>query len=234
MATKKQLKQLDIYIDESGNLDSYSKHNLIYSVAFVMVDNSVNNTRPLSIFENKLLSIVGGEHFVHTGNLVRGEKPYRDMLVGERQDLFYILFLLSKHSQYKVLCSITEKKKLSNEIYGGIRDSVFETIKRMESYISDYDIIIVHYDNGQEFLKEILLSAFKAIPKKIKMVKTLQQNNPFMQVADLYSFLELIKYKIAKSGLSKQEKAFFGSPRKIKKDYLSQLKGKYLSDFDLY
>lgn len=31
-------KQLDIYIDESGNFDSYSKYNLIYSVAFVMVD----------------------------------------------------------------------------------------------------------------------------------------------------------------------------------------------------
>jgi len=29
-------KQLDIFIDESGNFDDYSKHNLLYSVAFLV------------------------------------------------------------------------------------------------------------------------------------------------------------------------------------------------------
>ena len=71
---KKVTKQLDIYIDESGNFDNYSKHNLIYSVAFVLVDSRVNNVKPITLFENKLSNIVGGEHFVHTGNLVRKEK----------------------------------------------------------------------------------------------------------------------------------------------------------------
>ena len=66
---KKSIRQLDIYIDESGNFDNYSKHNLIYSVAFVMVDSSDNNDKPISIFESKLSNIVGGDHFVHTGNL---------------------------------------------------------------------------------------------------------------------------------------------------------------------
>lgn len=86
----------------------------MYSVAFVMVDaeDKDDNEKQIAIFESKLSKIVGGDHFVHTGNLVRGEKPYEETLLRERQDLFYILFLLAKYSKYKVACSIAEKKKL--------------------------------------------------------------------------------------------------------------------------
>ena len=56
---EKATKQLDIYIDESGNFDSYSKHNLIYSVAFVMVDfmDKEMNDKQVAIFESKLSNI---------------------------------------------------------------------------------------------------------------------------------------------------------------------------------
>ena len=222
------MKQLDIYIDESGNFDSYSKHNLIYSVAFVMVDSldKEMNDKQVAIFENKLSNIVSGDHFVHVGNLVRGEKPYKGTLLGERQDLFYILFLLAKYSRFKVVCSIAEKKEMNNEIYEGITDSVIATVKELENYLSAYDKVIVHYDNGQGFLKGILLTAFRMFFKHTVIVKTLQQENAFMQIADLYSYFELIKYKIQKAGLSKYEIDFFGEARKIKKDYLKQLDDK--------
>ena len=225
---EKAMKQLDIYIDESGNFDSYSKHNLIYSVAFVMVDSldKKTNDKQMAIFHSKLSNIVGGDHFVHVGNLVRGEKPYEETLLSERQDLFYILFLLAKYSKFKVVCSIAEKKEINNEIYEGITDSVIATVKGLESYLSSYEKVIVHYDNGQDFLKGALLVAFRIISKNVAMVKTLQQENAFMQVADLFSYFELIKYKIQKAGLSKYEIDFFGESRKIKKDYLKQLEKK--------
>ncbi len=224
----KQIRKLDIYVDESGNFDKFSKHNLIYSVAFVMVDSNDENTKPLSVFENKLLNIIGGEHFVHTGNLVRGEKPYQGMQLRERQDLFYVLFLFAKFSKYRVACSIAEKRDFSAELYEGITDSIIATIRELEIYINGFDSVIIHYDNGQEFLKGVLLTAFRGITKKVTIVKTLQQENPFMQVADLFSYFELIKYKISKSGLSKHEINFFGMSRKIKKDYLKPLENKYI------
>ena len=111
-----------------------------------MVDSSDNNDKPISIFESKLSNIVGGDHFVHTGNLVRGEKPYEEMKLRERQDLFYILFLLSKHSKYKVLCSVAEKKNFNDEIYEGITDSVIETIKSMDSHLTNYEkVMLIQY-----------------------------------------------------------------------------------------
>ena len=193
-----------------------------------MVDSNDNNDKPISIFESKLANIVGGDHFVHTGNLVRGEKPYEEMKLRERQDLFYILFLLSKHSKYKVVCSIAEKKNFNDEIYEGITDSVIETVKGMEDFLTGFDKVVVHYDNGQSFLKGVLLSSFRMLSKNITIVKTSQQGNPFMQVADLFSYFELIKYKIQKACLGKYEISFFGTSRKIKKDYVKQLEGKFL------
>lgn len=227
---EKQTKQLDIYIDESGNFDEYNKHNLIYSVAFIMVDADDNeiNEKQIAIFESKLSNIISGDHFVHVGNLVRGEKPYEETLLRERQDLFYILFLLAKYSKYKVTCSVAEKKIIANEIYEGITDSVITSIKQLENYLNKYDKVIVHYDNGQDFLKGVLLSSFMMVSKNVTIVKTLQQENAFMQVADLFSYFELIKYKICKAGLSKYEVSFFGESRKIKKDYLKQLVDKFL------
>lgn len=227
---EKATKQLDIYIDESGNFDSYSKHNLIYSVSFVMVDltDKETNDKQVAIFESKLSNIVGGDHFVHVGNLVRGEKPYEETLMKERQDLFYILFLLAKYSKFKVVCSIAEKKEINNEIYEGITDSVIATVKGLGNYLSKFDKVIVHYDNGQDFLKGALLTAFRMFSKNVVTVKTLQQDNAYMQVADLFSYFELIKYKIQKAGLSKYEIKFFGETRKIKKDYLKQIEEKFI------
>ena len=224
----KQIRQLDIYIDESGNLDSYSKDNLIYSVAFVLVDSRDDNSGPISVYGNKLERIVGNDHFIHTGNLVRKEKPYKDMKLRERQDLFYILFLLAKHSKIKVLCSVAEKKNAGLIVQNVIEDSISLAIKRLDKYIPYYDKVIIHYDDGQLFLKQILVSRFGAMSKKILVDRTLQKECPFMQVADLFSYFELLKYKISKSGLKRYEEAFFGTIKKIKKDYLSQLDEKYL------
>ena len=222
--------QLDIYIDESGNFDNYSKSNLIYTVSFILVDscNSRLNDRQLNLFKNKLSKIIAGNHFVHVGNLVRGEKPYKGVLIKERQSLFYLLFLLAKYSRYKVTCSVIEKKITDNDIQNRIKGSVSNTIKDLSSYLSNYSTIIVHYDNGQSFIKNVLDESFSLLPNNILIVKTLQQENPFMQVADLYCYLELIKYKITRGLLSKHETNFFGQSRKIKKNYLKQLEDKFI------
>ena len=58
----KCVNQLDIYIDESGNFDDFGKHNLIYSVSFVMVDSAdieINN-KQINLFQTKISKIVGG------------------------------------------------------------------------------------------------------------------------------------------------------------------------------
>lgn len=183
---------------------------------------------PLDIFKSQLKNNEGGDHFVHTGNLVRGEVPYKGMLREKRIDLFYILFLLAKYAKYSVCCSNVIKKGHDGELDEIISDKIYETIMEHDAYFSKFDKIIIHYDNGQDTLKGLLISSFRNKYKNVSFVKTLQGDSAFMQIADLFSYFELLKHKIKLNNLTKSEVAFFGPARKIRKNYLEQLKDKFI------
>ena len=222
------IRELNIYIDESGDYSPYSKENPLFSVAFVMVVDDKSNNYALNVFRKHLSNNEGGDHFVHTGNLVRAEKPYIGMLREKRQDLFYSLFLLAKYAKYKVCCANVVKKNRYNKLTEYINDIIYKTVIEYSDYFSRFNRIVLHYDNGQCLLGGIILSAFRSLYKNVFFAKTMQQDSPFMQIADLYSYFELIKYKIILNNLSKSEIAFFGTARKIRKNYIEQLKSHFL------
>ena len=220
-------KVLNIFIDESGDYSPYSVSNPLYSVAFVMVGDD-NNEHALNIFKNQLKNNDGGDHFVHTGNLVRCEKPYEGMLREKRQELFYSLFLFAKFAKYKVCCVNVVKKGKDNVLDTFIGDAIYEMVIEHQKYFSSFDRIILHYDNGQGILSDIIFTTFGLRCQNVVFTKTLQEDSPYMQVADLFSYFELIKYKIDANNLSKSEIAFFGNTRKIRKNYFEQLKNKFI------
>ena len=220
-------KQLDIFIDESGDFSLFSEKNPIYSVAFVMVSNQDDNTSPINKFNNYLDKLFGGEHFVHVGNLVRGEKPYKGMLREERWNLFYTLFLLAKYSKYEVsvptiIKSNSEENTLSSLAKAIIEmiDCNYETLKKNK--------LVIHYDFGQGILAGLITSSFLSrFPDSI-VVKTTQAQDPFMQIADLFAYFKLLQYKIDKGYLTNSENRFFGGISNLKKNYLKTLDKKYL------
>ena len=77
------------------------------------------------------------------------------------------------------------------------------------------------------FLKKAIISSFFGLCDNTVYVKTSQGDSPYMQIADLFSYFELIKHKIQMNDLTKSELSFFGYPRKIKKNFINQLKNKF-------
>lgn len=224
----KKPKRLDIYIDESGDFSSYSQENAFYSIAFVFVDNRSDNTIALFKYKNYLENLYKGEHFVHVGNLVRGEKPYSNMLREERFKLFYSLFLLAYHSKHTyALASLIKPTKIK-EIKVRILKEIIFLIDALNHFFANYDELVLHYDFGQEELKECIVAAFLEKQLNFKLIKTMQIESCFMQVADLYAYFELLKYKISKGYLSKSENAFFGGIREVKRKYIECLEDKNL------
>ena len=221
-------KTLDIYIDESGDFSLYSEENPIYSVAFVLVDHDIDNSGPISKFNSNLNKLVGGDHFVHVGNLVRGEKPYKEMNREERWKLFYALYLFAYHSKYNVAVSSVVKRDSIESIMTSIAISLLKCVNELQNHLSVYDQVILHYDYGQSILTGLITAAFLSKISSCKVVKTSQSETPFMQVADLFAYFDLLNYKISKSFLSKSETKFFGGIRNLKKNYLTQLMSKRL------
>lgn len=220
-------KQLDIYIDESGDFSVFSKKNPFYSVAFVMVESSFDNSVSINKYQSNLNNLLGGNHFVHVGNLVRAEKPYQDMLREQRWKLFYALYLFSIYSKYNVAVASIEKELSDEGTISSLAASIIKIIESNEIYLTKFKSIVLHYDFGQGPLSGILGMIAASIIPNCSIVKTKQSDEPFMQIADLYSYFELLKYKVSKGYLSNSESKFFGGIRNLKNNYLKTLIDKY-------
>ena len=223
-----QQKKLEIFIDESGNCSAFSKENPIYSVALVMVETEVDNVGPINKFNHNLSSLVGGNHFVHVGNLIRGEKPYTEMQREERWKLFYALYLFAFFAKYKVVTATIEKCNTADSTLKSIAKALLETIKAHVPYMNGFDKIVIHYDYGQSSLSGIITASFLSFFSNSEIVKTAQSETPFMQLSDLYAYFELLKYKISKGHLTKSETSFFGGTNNLKKNYIKSLESKYM------
>ena len=224
----KKVKRLDIYIDESGDFSSFSPDNSVYSVAFILVDYNDDNTISLNKFKTRLSSLLKGDHFVHVGNLVRGEKPYEDLKREERWKLFYCLYLFAYHSKYQTIVPFIVKPDTKEEMIISVSKIILSYINQISLYLNNYTEIFLHYDFGQNILGGIIATSFSSQFSNSKVIKTSQSENPFMQVADLFAFLELLRYKMAKGYLSPSENRFFGGMKNLNKNYLKSLEDKYL------
>lgn len=228
------LKILDVYIDESGDFSLYSKENPLYSVAFIFVDNCSENNGPISKFNGNLNNLIGGDHFVHVGNLIRGEKPYEEMLREERWKLFYALYLFAYFAKYKVIVSTIVKDEKDSEIVTAITKALINSIEDCIDYLNSFDEIVLHYDYGQGILAGIITGTFLSMFTNCKIVKTPQSQNPYMQLADLFAYFELLQYKMSKSYLTKSETRFFGGIRNLRDKVIHNLERKYLIKYKKY
>ena len=220
-------KRLDIYVDESGDFSSYSNDNPLYSVAFVVVNSEDDNNKQIKRFNDYLNELFGGNHFVHVGNLVRAEKPYELLKREERWKIFYVLYLFSMYAKYKLFTVSIIKTDSKEDTLLQLAKSIVREIEEHFKYLRSYKLVL-HYDFGQTPLAGIISSVFVAKFSDCEIIKTFQQETPFMQLADFYSYFELLKYKINKGYLSNSERKFFGDTRTLKKKYLKTIVKKYM------
>ena len=221
------MKRLDVYIDESGDLSPYRKTNQLYAVSFVLSENEPSCEGAIRTFQiHKSKSILPGS-FVHVGPLVRNEPPYKGQLREERQRLFYGLYLLARHAPVHFM-TVRLEKTPHMDLEVALADLLFNAVEAKEGFFSKFNEIVLHYDHGQPFLIGIILAAFRSKSLNARYERTLQSEHPFMQVADLLGEMELLRHHCDLNLLTKSEIAFFGEKRKIKKDYLKPLEGKYI------
>ena len=99
MATKGILK---LFVDESGDPGVFSSHSPIYSVGFVALEPGVDFLDHERRFKERVSRLDGGEYFVHVGNIVRNEKPYKEVSPENRRKLFWNLFFFAMQSPIRI------------------------------------------------------------------------------------------------------------------------------------
>lgn len=222
------LKELSVFIDESGDFGEYSPHSPYYIITMVFHNQDVNIQENVQRL-NTELSYLGLDNLcIHTGPIIRKEEIYKDMDIVERRRIFnkMMAFIRSVDIQYK--CFSIEKKHIKDsvEATGNLSRQISSFIRsHFEEFLAFNDVKI-YYDNGQVEVSKLLSSVFNALLPNPIFRKVMPADYKLFQVADFICTMELLNLKIENNLFSKSEIIFFGNKRDLKQNYLKALKKK--------
>ena len=99
------MRELSIFIDESGDFGEYDYHSPWYIVTMVFHNQENSIQEPLEYLEKELSLLGLKNHCVHTGPIIRKEEDYSAMSYLERRKIFnkMVVFLRQSGINYKSL-----------------------------------------------------------------------------------------------------------------------------------
>lgn len=219
------MKELSIFIDESGDFGEYAPHSPYYIITMVFHDQSININPALNKLNKELCLLNLENHCVHTGPIIRQEADYSFMDIKERRRIFNKMIAFIKQIDIRYKSFFIEKKHIEDVVKatGRLSKLISSFIRENYQEFLSYESIKIYYDNGQVEVSKILSSVFNALLFNIEFRKVIPSQYKLFQVADLLCTFELIQLKMEYSTLSKSELSFFGNIRDLKKNYLKPL-----------
>lgn len=222
------MKNLSIFVDESGDFGEYRPHSPYYIISMVLHEQSTDISPEIRKLNTELANLGYTDHVVHTEPLIRREEDYRCLSPGERRSIFtklyyfmfrceikYKSFIFFKKNFQNIFCM---EKRMAREISTFIREHL--------TYFQKFEKIILYYDNGQYELNRILNTVLAAELGNYEIRKVLPRDYKLFQAADLICTLELLRLKSETGRLTRSETLIFHSRRALKKDFLKGLSKK--------
>lgn len=220
------VKKLSIFVDESGDFGSYKPHSPFYLFTLVFHNQSFSIEPQISHLEYSLTGLgLDVNHCFHAGPIIRREEDYQNFSITERRQFLNRILNFAKNCELSYITFIVEKKHMNDSLSltVSLAKQLSAFIRDEYSFFAPFDRIIIYYDNGQGELNKLLASIFTAMISQVEFRKVTPADYRLFQVADLFCTLELICLKDKRNILSKSEKAFFGSMRDMRKNYLKPM-----------
>ena len=219
------MKELSIFVDESGDFGEYDYRSPFYIVSMVFHDQSIDIKGDLIALEKGLGNIGWGNHCVHAGPVIRSEEDYRGYDLRNRQKILMRMMTFVRHLDIQFKAVYIEKKHVEDlvDATGKLSRQLASFVRNNQEFFKSFDSIKVYYDNGQIELTRILSSVFNTLMDNIEFRKVIPADYRLFQVADLICTLKLAELKMERHILSKSERYFFGDEKTLKKNYLKPL-----------
>ena len=222
------MKELSIFIDESGDFGYYSPHSPFYIITMVFHAQAENIAPAISNLNTELNYMNLADICIHTGPIIRKEEIYSGMTVPERRRIFNKMIAFIRQINIRYKCFYIEKCHIHDVVdaTGNLSKQISLFIRCHYDEFCKYDSIKIYYDNGQVEVSKILSSVFNSTLPNPIFRKVMPSDYKLFQAADLLCTLELIKLKLSRNLLTKSEMAFFGNVRDLKKNYLKVIANK--------
>ena len=220
------MRELSIFIDESGDFGPYDYHSPYYIIAMVFHDQTADISGPIAKLNRDLEAHGFPNHCVHTGPIIRRENEYGLETIETRRRILNSMVTFIKHCGIRYHCFHIEKKHIEDSVQVSVRLSLLISRFVREHYqdLLSYEKVKIYYDNGQIEISKILASVFTALLPEVEIRRVIPSDYRLFQAADMLCSMELIRLKAEASAISASEQEFFGNIRDLKKNYLNPLR----------
>ena len=225
------MKNISIFVDESGDFGRFRPLSRYYVVTMVIHDQQLGISKQIHRLDNTLALLGVPHHTVHSSPLIRREENYINMEPLKRRKIFQQLysFVLDCDIHYKTF--VYDKKnfddtlKLEARMYLDMKTFFDES----RPYFQQFENVILYYDNGQKKLTRLLNVILAGCFSTYEVRKILPSEYKLFQVADLLCTVELLNKKFETEKMTRSEELIFHSKRNFKKDFFKGLRKKLFS-----
>lgn len=110
------MKELSIFVDESGDFGEYAKHSPYYVVSMVFHEQSKNIDNQIKHLDNRLANLKYDIHAIHTEPLIRSEENYHGIPANDRRSILFELYYFAVKCEISFGVFINEKNKYKREL----------------------------------------------------------------------------------------------------------------------
>lgn len=222
------MKELSIFIDESGDFGEVKERPAYYLVTFVFHDQKEDIRQQVLKLEESVR--ISGFHleYIHTGPLIRREEVFANYSIDERRKLLYKMLNFVNVCPIRYITVAVDRKEAADKIKlsGKLAKEINTAFREYSDFFMEFDKVIVYYDNGQIELSAILNAVFSIYFSNVEFRKAEPQKYRLLQAADFICSMELLKIKKNEKRLSKSEEKFFYKPQELKKTFFKSIEKK--------
>ena len=169
------MKELSIFIDESGDFGEYNKISPYYIVTMVFHDQDKDLTACLDSLEQELTYLGYPNHCLHAGPIIRMEAEFKEEDIVVRRKLLMKLMGFIRKIKIKHRSFFIEKRHTEDitDLTGKLSKQIGTWVKNNYEILLTYDIVKIYYDNGQVELSRILASVFNVLLPSVETKKVI-------------------------------------------------------------
>jgi hypothetical protein len=224
------MRELSVFVDESGNPGEDAKY---YLLALVLHDQSDDVFEHIGRYESILSQRGLRDIPLHMNPLMRANDDYRGIMAQERNRLLtcFSTFAWMCPFSYEVLAYRKSHFQSDGELFSKMRKDLILLLFDKLEYLQGYDVVKIYYDDGQGMVTDTLHAAFEyALGKQAIVYRDCDPVHfRLQQIADFICEIELAAIKYEANEVGRTERIFFGTHRDFKKNYLKKLRKKRLA-----
>ncbi len=202
---------MNIFIDESGDFGFTSGSSELYGVSFTIHDSNDSIVDELEYLKNRLTK-ANYDGMIHLADLVAKRGEYFQFKLEQRKDIFWAIFNFSKRVKVKIHTIIVDKrfKNSKAQLNRELATEINKLFNLLNSYMNEFEKVVVYYDNGQEALGAIIDALLINKNNVEHRINFNHKEKRLFQVSDMLTFIDKIDYKYHhKIPITKAERYFF-------------------------